>query len=141
MPGGRCPRVYGGTAGFQQFGRARGKRRAGGDDIVHQQDGAVGSIELATALIQRLSEKALGKRRALEKNRLVVSMSQGCTRVEQTALEDAVRCFAGREPVAASVLSDFELQLSASVKAVRTATRGQSESVRQNTPATSLLLI
>lgn len=54
-------------------------------------DGAVGNIELATALIQRLSEKALGKRRALEKNRMVVSMSQGCTRVERVALEEAVR--------------------------------------------------
>ena len=54
-------------------------------------DGAVGNIELATALIRRLSEKALGKRRALEKNRLVVSMSQGSTRVERAALEDAVR--------------------------------------------------
>jgi len=53
--------------------------------------GAVGNIEMTTALIQRLSDKALGKRRALEKNRLVVSMSQGCTRVERTALEDAVR--------------------------------------------------
>ena len=54
-------------------------------------DGAVGNVELATALLQRLSEKALGKRRALEKNRLVVSMSQGCTRVERAALEEAVR--------------------------------------------------
>ena len=54
-------------------------------------DGAVGDIELTTVLIQRLSEKALGKRRALEKNRLVVSVSQGCTRVERSALEEAVR--------------------------------------------------
>lgn len=54
-------------------------------------DGAVGNIELATALLQRLAEKALGKKRALEKNRLVVSMSQGCTRVERAALEEAVR--------------------------------------------------
>ena len=54
-------------------------------------DGAVGNIELATALIQQLADKSLGKRRALEKNRLVVSMSQGCTRVERTALEEAVR--------------------------------------------------
>ena len=53
--------------------------------------GAVGNIEMTTALIQRLSDKALGKRRALEKNRLVVSMSQGVTRVEQAALEEAVR--------------------------------------------------
>ena len=42
---------------------------------------------------------------------------------------------------AASVLSDFELQLAASEKAVRTATRGQSESVRRNASATSFLLI
>lgn len=54
-------------------------------------DGAVGNIELTTRLIKSLAEKALGKRRALEKNRLVVSMSQGCTRVERTALEEAVR--------------------------------------------------
>ena len=53
--------------------------------------GAVGNIELTTALIRRLSEKALGKRRALERNRLVVSMSQGATRVERAALEEAVR--------------------------------------------------
>ena len=53
--------------------------------------GAVGNIELSTALIKRLSDKALGKRRALEKNRLVVSMSQGATRVEHAALEEAVR--------------------------------------------------
>ncbi len=59
-------------------------------------DGAVGNIELTTALIQRLAEKALGKRRALEKNRLVVSMSQGCTRVEQNALEEAVRTAGAR---------------------------------------------
>ena len=35
-------------------------------------DGAVGDIELTTALLRTLSEKALGKRRALEKNRLTL---------------------------------------------------------------------
>lgn len=59
-------------------------------------DGAVGNIELTTALLRRLAEKALGKRRALEKNRLVVSMSQGATRVERTALEEAVRTTGAR---------------------------------------------
>ena len=62
-------------------------------------DGAVGNIELTTALIQRLSEKALGKRRALEKNRLAVSMSQGCTRVERAALEEAVRTAGAKRSV------------------------------------------
>ena len=59
-------------------------------------DGAVGNIELTTALIKRLTEKALGKRRALEKNRLVVTMSQGATRVERTALEEAVHAAGAR---------------------------------------------
>ncbi|MBQ8506633.1 MAG: rod shape-determining protein [Clostridia bacterium] len=54
-------------------------------------DGAIADIELATLLMKSLSEKALGKRRALEKNRLVVSMSTGATRVEHAAAEAAVR--------------------------------------------------
>ena len=58
--------------------------------------GAVGNIELTTAMLQRLADKALGKRRALEKNRLVVSMSQGATRVERAALEEAVRAAGAR---------------------------------------------
>ncbi|HIS85575.1 MAG TPA: rod shape-determining protein [Candidatus Faecivicinus avistercoris] len=72
-------------------------------------DGAVGNIELATVLLRSLAEKALGKRRALEKNRLVVSISQGCTRVEQEALEATVRAAGAkkaallRTPVAAAL--------------------------------------
>ena len=54
-------------------------------------DGAVADVDLATLLIKALSEKALGKRRALEKNRLVVSMATGATRVEHAAAEAAVR--------------------------------------------------
>ena len=54
-------------------------------------DGAVADIGLATLLMKALSEKALGKRRALEKNRLVVSLSTGATRVEHAAAEEAVR--------------------------------------------------
>ena len=77
------------------------------------QDGAVGNIELATALLQRLAEKALGKRRALEKNRLVVSMSQGCTRVERAALEEAVRVAGARR--SAMVRSSVAAALGAGV--------------------------
>ena len=76
-------------------------------------DGAVGNIELASTLIQRLAEKALGKRRALEKNRLVVSMSQGCTRVEQAALEEAVRTAGARR--SAMVRSSVAAALGAGV--------------------------
>ena len=60
------------------------------------QSGAVANVELTTAMLRRLSEKALGKRRALEKNRLVVSMSQGATRVERSALEEAVHAAGAR---------------------------------------------
>ena len=72
-------------------------------------DGAVGNVELTTVLLRTLAEKALGRRRALEKNRLVVSVSQGCTRVELGALEDAVRAAGARKasllrtPVAAAL--------------------------------------
>ncbi len=59
-------------------------------------DGAIADVELATLLIKALSEKALGKRRALEKNRLVVSMSTGATRVEHAAAESAVRAAGAR---------------------------------------------
>ena len=54
-------------------------------------DGAIADIEQATLLMKSLSEKALGKKRALEKNRLVVSMSTAATRVEHAAAEAAVR--------------------------------------------------
>ena len=72
-------------------------------------DGAVGNVELATTLLRSLAEKALGKRRALEKNRLTVSVSQGCTRVELEALENAVRSAGARKasllrsPIAAAL--------------------------------------
>lgn len=72
-------------------------------------DGAVGNIELATALLKSLAERALGKRRAIEKNRLTVSVSQGCTRVELDALQNAVRATGARRaallrsPVAAAL--------------------------------------
>ena len=54
-------------------------------------DGAIADIDQATLLMKALSEKALGKKRALEKNRLVVSMSTAATRVEHAAAEAAVR--------------------------------------------------
>ena len=63
--------------------------------------GAVGDVNLAATLMRTLSEKALGKRRALEKNRLVVSFSQGLTRVELDALDQAVRLTGARKPALA----------------------------------------
>ncbi len=71
--------------------------------------GAVGDINLASTMMRTLCEKALGRRRAPEKNRLVVSFSQGLTRVELDALDQAVRLMGARKsalvrvPVAAAV--------------------------------------
>ena len=53
-------------------------------------DGAVADTNLTTVLMQSLTEKALGKKRPLERNRLTVAISQGATRVEREALETAV---------------------------------------------------
>lgn len=60
-------------------------------------DGAVGDVEMTALLIKSLSEKALGRKRALEKVRAVVSMSQGTTKVERQALEEAVRRVGARK--------------------------------------------
>lgn len=60
-------------------------------------DGAVGDIDLTTRLVRALSEKAIGRKRALERTRLVVSVAQGVTKVERIALEEAVRALGARK--------------------------------------------
>ncbi len=73
------------------------------------QGGAVADVESAAAMLRSLSEKALGKRRALEKSPLVVALAQGCTRVETAAMENVVRSAGARRaallrtPVAAAL--------------------------------------
>lgn len=59
-------------------------------------DGAVGDIEMTTTLLRELSEKAIGRRRALDRTRVVVSMGLGVTRVERAALEEAVKALDAR---------------------------------------------
>lgn len=59
-------------------------------------DGAVGDIETTTTLLRELSEKAIGRRRALDRTRVVVSMGLGVTRVERAALEEAVKALGAR---------------------------------------------
>lgn len=54
-------------------------------------DGAVTDSELAALLILALAEKATGRRRPMEKAQLLVSMSQGLTKVEREALLATVR--------------------------------------------------
>ena len=79
-------------------------------------DGAVGDVKLATVLMQSLSEKALGRRRPLEKNKIAVAMSQGVTRVERDALESAVigagakRAYIVRSTVAAAIGAGIDIE-------------------------------
>ena len=59
-------------------------------------DGAVGDIDMATTLFRELSEKAIGRRRALDRTRVVVSMGLGVTRVERAALEEDLEAIRAR---------------------------------------------
>ncbi|MGI6238948.1 MAG: rod shape-determining protein [Christensenellales bacterium] len=71
--------------------------------------GAIADSEQATLLIQAFLNRVIGKKRALERARMLVSMSQGLTHVEQKALEGAVRAAGARRaalvmsPIAAAV--------------------------------------
>ena len=88
------------------------------DVVLHSpvMDGAVGNIDLAVTLLRTLSEKALGHRRALERSRLAVSVSQGATRVELDALERTVQAAGAkkasllRSTVAAALGADMPME-------------------------------
>ncbi len=60
-------------------------------------DGAVGDVELAAKMVRALAEKAIGRKKALERSRAVVSMSQGSTKVERAALEATVKSLGARK--------------------------------------------
>lgn len=71
--------------------------------------GAIADIEQTTAMIQSFCDRVIGKRRGIEKTRLVVSMPQNLTRVELEALKQAVRAAGAKRaalvysPIAAAV--------------------------------------
>ena len=77
-------------------------------------DGAVADIDLAAMLMSTLAEKALGRRRALDKARVAVSVSPGATKVERAALMRALaltgarRTLAVKSTVAAAVGAGVE---------------------------------
>lgn len=54
-------------------------------------DGAVTDTDMAALVMVALAEKATGRRRPMDKAQLLVSMSQGLTKVEREALGAAVR--------------------------------------------------
>ena len=72
-------------------------------------NGAVTDVQQATSMIQAFGDRAIGRRRALEKTRIVVAMPQGLTRVELDALKMAVRTAGAKRaalvysPIAAAV--------------------------------------
>ena len=72
-------------------------------------NGAIADIEQTTMMIQSFCDRVIGKRRGIEKTRLVVSMPQGLTRVELDALKQAVRAAGAKRaalvysPIAAAV--------------------------------------
>jgi rod shape-determining protein MreB len=72
-------------------------------------NGAVTDTEQASAMIQAFCDRAIGRKRALEKARMVVTMPQGLTKVEYEALKNAVRMSGARRaalvrtPIAAAV--------------------------------------
>jgi len=71
--------------------------------------GAITDVELASQMIQVFCDKAIGRKKSLEKSRILVTMPQGLTRVELEALKNAVHMAGARKaaliqaPVAAAV--------------------------------------
>ncbi|MEF9973942.1 MAG: rod shape-determining protein [Clostridia bacterium] len=62
-------------------------------------DGAVTDVDLAALTMIALSEKATGRRKPMEKAQLLVSMSQGLTKVEKDALALAVRASGAKRTI------------------------------------------
>lgn len=77
--------------------------------------GAVADEDRAAAMIQALAERAVGRRRSLDRVRMAVTMPYGLTRVETEALKRAVRAAGARKaflvyaPVAAAVGAGLNL--------------------------------
>ena len=63
-------------------------------------DGAVTDADLAALLMIALAEKATGRRKPMEKAQLLVSMSQGLTKVEREALLQAIRMTGAKRSIA-----------------------------------------
>ena len=59
-------------------------------------DGAVTDVEAATLLTLALAERATGKRKPIEKARLMMSMPMGLTKVERAALLDVSKLTGGK---------------------------------------------
>lgn len=76
--------------------------RGGGQTMMQApvMDGAVTDADLAALLMLTLAEKATGRRRPMEKAQLLVSMSQGLTKVEREALLQAVRMTGAKRSIA-----------------------------------------
>lgn len=78
-------------------------------------NGAVTDVEQASYMIQAFCDKAIGRRKSLEKSRILVTMPQDLTRVEYDALKNAVhmagarRAALVRTPIAAAVGAGLQI--------------------------------
>ncbi len=86
--------AVGGDA-YAMQGRAQGKF----ERVSPVMDGAVTDAEMAALTMVTLAEKATGRRKPMEKAQLLASMSQGLTRVEKSALQQAVRMTGAKRAV------------------------------------------
>lgn len=79
------------------------------DLVMPVSHGAVADIPQASAMISAFADRAVGKRRSLDRARLVLTMPQGLTNVELDALKSTVKAVGARRaaliptPVAAAV--------------------------------------
>ncbi len=75
--------------------------RASGEAILVSpiMDGAVTDVDMATLLVLALCEKAMGRRKSLDKMQLFISMSQGLTKVEKDALLQVAKLTGARNPI------------------------------------------
>ncbi len=86
--------AVGGDA-YAMGGRGQGRF----DRLSPVMDGAVTDADMAALLMVSLAERATGRRKPMEKAQLLVSMSQGLTKVEKAALVQAVRMTGAKRAV------------------------------------------
>ena len=106
----------GGFVAFGREARIMSGRTPKSVELVNPvMNGAVSDTQQAVALINALTDKAIGKKRSLEKSRLVITAAQGLTNVETEALRSVIRqtgakkAFIARAPIAAALGANLNI--------------------------------
>ena len=92
----------------------QGRARDQFDRLSPVMDGAITDAEMAALVMVMLAEKATGRRKPMEKAQLLVSMSQGLTKVEKQALAQAVHMTGAKRSIL--VKTSFAAALGAGLK-------------------------